>query len=645
MSQIEEIKERLDIVDIVSETVQLKRAGKNLTGFCPFHANTRTPSFVVFPETGTWRCFGQCSEGGDIYKFVMKREGWDFPEALRNLAERAGVQLRKLTPQEENQNEEYDRLRGLLEDAAAFYRHHLFNHPAGENALEYLHERGLTDETLEIFEVGYAPPGWENGLKHFIEKGYSEEDLMEAGVISQRDKGGYYDRFRNRIMIPIRDARGRMAGFGARAVDPNDEPKYLNSPQTPLFDKSRILYGLDKARKEIRAKDQVVIVEGYLDVIAPYQAGFKNLVSPMGTALTEHQLRILKRFSRRIVMALDADAAGAKATLRGLQVARDTMDREFDMRFDARGLLQQEGRLQADIRVTTLPEGMDPDNVVNQDPDAWPSLIEAAKPVVTHVMETLASERDLNDPKVKTDIAAQVMPLIQDISSAIERDTYTQALARLLKLDERTLLADYKPARRKKPNRGKSQPARPRRSDKSVEVLSAGASVLQPIQRLEAHCLGIVMRHPELLYRVDRVLQEAGLLRITPEDFQLTNHQEMFKVSKNSLGQDFLEPMNYALDNLPLPLVEMAEDILEKSVDYKLTDDRVFEDLVRGIVNIRRRNLRQHNDQLRFLQEEAQEQGDLQARQYTEIMVKNAILLDIFDKALGTKLTGYMAAS
>ncbi len=230
-----------------------------------------------------------------------------------------------------------------------------------------------------------------------------------------------------------------MAGFGARVLDPNDIPKFINSPQTPVFDKGRLLYGLDRARKEIRTQDQAVIVEGYLDVIALHQAGFENAVSPMGTALTEHQLYLLKRHSRRIVLALDPDAAGSKATLRGLEIARQTMDHESEPVFDARGLLRQEARLQADIRVATLPDGMDPDEVVNRDPAEWQHLVESSRPVVIHVMETLAADRDLDDPKAKNEIAAQVIPLIEDVPSPIERDTYRQRLARLLRVNERAL--------------------------------------------------------------------------------------------------------------------------------------------------------------------------------------------------------------
>ncbi len=231
-----------------------------------------------------------------------------------------------------------------------------------------------------------------------------------------------------------------MAGFGARALEDEQMPKFLNSPQTVLFNKGRLLYGLDRARKPIRAADQVVIVEGYLDVIAPHQAGFENVVSPMGTALTEDQLRLLKRFTRKIVLALDPDAAGQKAILRGLDAARSAMDREGELRFDARGLLRNEARLQADLRVASLPDELDPDEIIARDPDEWARLIQDAKPIVTHVMETLAAEQDLNDPKAKSSIAAQVVPLINDLPNPVERDTYRQQLARFLKVDERSLI-------------------------------------------------------------------------------------------------------------------------------------------------------------------------------------------------------------
>ncbi|MEK6256666.1 MAG: DNA primase, partial [Chloroflexota bacterium] len=413
MSSIEEIKDRLNIEDIVSETVELRRAGKNFSGFCPFHDNTRTPSFVVFPETGTWRCFGQCSEGGDIYKYVMKREGWDFPEALGQLAKRAGVELKPVTPEEKAQKDGNEKLRAVLEKAVQYYREQLTESDAGKQVLEYLHKRGLSDKTIQLFEIGYSPDGWETTFKFLMDKGVSAQELVDAGLATEKDEGGYFDKFRHRVMFPIRDARGRMAGFGARALSSEDKAKYLNSPLTSTFDKGRLLYGLNNARKEIRSQDKVVIVEGYFDVIALHQAGYANTVSPMGTALTDDQIRQLKRYTRNIILALDADAAGNNATLRGLQVARQSMDHELDPVFNARGLLRNESRLQADIRVTTLPNEKDPDDVVNEDAKQWDAILNAARPIVVHVMETLAEGKDLEDPKVKSDIAKQVIPLIQ----------------------------------------------------------------------------------------------------------------------------------------------------------------------------------------------------------------------------------------
>src|SRR5574341_1958541 len=388
----DEIKSKIDITDLVSEAgVKLRHAGKNYTGFCPFHDNKHTPAFVVWPDTGTWRCFGQCNEGGDIFKFVMKRDNLDFKEALNKLAERAGVEVPAYIKPTPEQKEAYDHLRKLLEDALIFYRSHLI---ANKDILNYLRgERGLTDASVETFGLGYAPKAWDSALSHFTQRGYSEKDLLEAGLASERDSGGYYDRFRHRIMIPIRDENGLMSGFGARIVDPNDIPKFLNSPETPIFSKGRLLYGLDRARKPIRAADQAVIVEGYLDVIALHQAGYENVVSPMGTALTEDQLRLLKRFTRKIILALDPDTAGQKALLRGLDAARQAMDREGEFRFDARGLLRNEARLQADLRVASLPDDLDPDEIVARDPAQWKQLIEAAKPIVMHVMETLAAGR------------------------------------------------------------------------------------------------------------------------------------------------------------------------------------------------------------------------------------------------------------
>src|SRR6266496_5019804 len=527
MSTIDDIKSRIDIVDLVSEAgVKLRHAGKNYTGFCPFHDNKKTPAFVVWPESGTWRCCGQCNEGGDIFKFVMKRENLDFKEALDKLAARAGVEVPTFTKESPQQKEEYEHLRKLLEDALIFYRRHLL---ANADILNYLRDkRGLTDASIEIFGLGYAPRSWDSALTYFTKRGYNERDLLEAGLISERESGGFYDRFRYRIMIPIRDATRRMTGFGARIVDPDDVPKFLNSPETVIFSKGKLLYGLDRAHKAIRSTDQAVIVEGYLDVIALHQAGYENVVSPMGTALTEHQLRLLKRFTRRIVLALDPDTAGQKAVLRGLDAARQAMDREGELGFDARGLLRNEARLQADLRVAAIPDELDPDEIVARNKEQWARLIEKAKPIVTYVMETLAAGQNIIDPKVKNQIAAQVLPLIEDLPNAVERDTYRQQLARMLRVDESALTGTQAQASSVKRPRGPQGGQSTQSTQKQVSEKTNPALTVSSNNKVEAYIIAVLVKKPELLYRLDRLLQESGLVKLAVQDFEYTDHQMMF---------------------------------------------------------------------------------------------------------------------
>jgi DNA primase len=634
MSVTDEIKSKIDAVDLIGESVQLKRSGKNYTGFCPFHPNTRTPAFVVFPETGTWRCFGQCNTGGDIFSFLMKKEGWDFSEALRYLAGRTGVQLRPQTPEEQKRAEEYESLRELLEDAVTFYRHNLLNSPAGKRALEYLRQkRALTDETMEAFGIGYAPQSWETTSQHLISKGYSVNDLVASGMVGEREDGSIYDRFRHRVMFPIRDFRGRMIGFGARILNPDDLPKFLNSPQTVLFDKSSTLYGLDRARRSIRETDQAVIVEGYLDVIALHQAGYENAVSPMGVALTEQQLQLLKRYSSNILLALDADAAGDQATLRGLELARQTLDREQQLVFDPRGLLGYENRLQADIRVTLLPDGLDPDEVVNRDPAEWQRVVEEAQPVVLHVMHSLAREKDVEDPKTKTEIASRVLPLIEDVPSPIERDAYRQRLARLLRIDEDTLLRmQVTPRRSRKPARSTRRVSSPAgASPPAIRTVPTAAS---SVQMLEAHCLGVLMRMPEMLYRVDRELQAKNLSRLTVDDFQHSGHQELFRKVQEALDQDIAEPTSYMFNNLDLATMDQVDDLLAGTQEVDINQGKVLEDLLRGVLELRRRSLRQSIEYIRFLMEEAHEQGDMIASQYQKTIKQYLSVLKDIEGAL-----------
>ncbi|WP_448336147.1 DNA primase [Bellilinea sp.] len=616
MSAIDEIKARIDIVELVSETVKLRRTGKNYIGFCPFHTNTRTPAFVVFPDSGTWRCFGQCNEGGDVFRFVMKKEGWDFSETLRYLAERAGVTLETPSPQQEAQAEEFDRLRNLLEEAVVYYRHQMLNTPAGKQARAYLQQRGIQPQTMEIFELGYAPDSWDAALNYLRGKGYTLEEIREAGLLTERQDGGGYDRFRHRIMFPIRDMSGKMTGFGARVLRAEDQPKFLNSPQTPLFDKGRLLYGLHLARKSIRAQDQAVIVEGYLDVIALHQAGFSNAVSPMGTALSEDQLRLLKRFTRRIVLALDADAAGEKATLRGLEVARQAFDHSDEIVFDARGLLRHEARLQADLRVTALPPGKDPDDVVLSDPAQWEQIVADAKPVVIHVMESLAASRNVDDPKVKSEIARQVLTLINDVPDAVERDAYRQRLARLLKIDERALQAISPPS----PSSTRKTAARTRQPR---EKSPAPPHEIQPgrqAQEMERHCLRLLVRNPEAIYTLDRHLQANGLSRFSAQDFEFGEHQSMAALLLQSLTQDQMEPTAFLDRSCPLELKPFLEELQQPLKYGEPKGNRYTEDLLRTFIMLRLVRVNENILQMRFMQQDLQEQSTSAVSPYLELI-------------------------
>ena len=318
MSVTEEIKSRIDIVSYVQRHVpELKKAGRNHKACCPFHTE-KTPSFVVNPERQSWHCFGACAEGGDLFTFAQKLHGWDFKEALRELALEAGVELRPQTPAQQARSDHLDRMRGLVAAASDLYHDRLFA-PESRSILNYATEtRGLSRETVKTFRIGVAPDRWDFALDALLSMGYDEDEVIEAGLAARSEHGRVYDRFRNRLIIPINDERGRVVGFGGRALDPDEPAKYINSPQTPLFDKSRLLYGLDRARSAIRESGVTVIVEGYMDVIQAHQAGYLNVVAQMGTAMTESQIRLIApRFAKSIVLALDSDAAGQNAARRG----------------------------------------------------------------------------------------------------------------------------------------------------------------------------------------------------------------------------------------------------------------------------------------------------------------------------------------
>jgi DNA primase len=641
MSTIDEIKSRIDIVDLVSEAgVKLRHAGKNYTGLCPFHDNKKTPAFVVWPESGTWRCFGQCNEGGDIFKFVMKRENLDFKEAMQKLAARAGVEIKEYQKETPQQKEVYEHLRKLLEDAVVFYRSQLF---ANKEILTYLREkRGLTDSTTETFGLGYAPAGYDHALKHFIQRGYKEQELIDVGLLTEREDGKRYDKFRNRIMIPIRDEQGRMAGFGARIVDPNDIPKFLNSPETPVFSKGRLLYGLDRARKPIRTADQAVIVEGYLDVIALHQAGYENVVSPMGTALTEDQLRLLKRLTRKIVLALDPDTAGKVAVLRGLETARQSIsdkvplfnrEESGEKGVGAPELLKFSDQLQVEIKVVALPDDLDPDELVQRGKEEWTKLIDSAEPIVLHTIKSVVAKYDLNNPKDKTKIVDELMPFISNVSNSVERDDYRQRLARMLRVDERSLIGIQVQGPRVRRPRGVSKESVQERRTEPANISVKATVTVSSSKKVEEYVIGVLFNKPEMLYRLDRLLQEYGLTALDAQDFDYTDHKLLFGLIRESVEQYKTEHHEFVVDALPESLQVRSRELVKETEKIERLEERLMEELLRGVIKLRRVAAGENLNQLRFLQEEAQQGEDSRATSYQELVLQNTRLLRDLDQA------------
>jgi DNA primase len=438
LNEVEEIKSRLDIAEIVGQYVQLQKAGRTLKAPCPFHAE-KTPSFIVSPERQSWHCFGACSTGGDVISFVMKREGIEFPEALRILAEKAGVQLkdRHSSPEQEKTRQ---RLYAANEAAADWFQQ-LLAGKAGRDARNYLERRGLNSETIEAFQLGFALDEWHAAQEHLTKVGFSERELLSAGLLVEGERGAH-DRFRGRLTFPIWDVKGRVIGFGARAMD-DSQPKYLNTSQTALFDKGGTLYALNIAQEAIRAETRAVVVEGYMDVIAAHQHGFRNVIAQMGTALTDRQVRILKRYTADVVLALDSDQAGTQAMIRGHDVVIEAgRDAEQPVPVvNWRGLVTYQEAASIELRVAVLPEGQDPDDVIRADAESWPALIAGATPVLDYRLDAAAAAVDLDNPRGRSELVRAFLPLLGAVTDPVVRAHYLQRLSRLSQTGEEQLAA------------------------------------------------------------------------------------------------------------------------------------------------------------------------------------------------------------
>lgn len=619
MSIAEEIKDRLDIVDVVSAYVPLRKAGRVYKALCPFHQE-KTPSFVVFPESGTWRCFGACGTGGDLFAFVMKRENLDFREALELLAPKAGVSLAP-PDQETSERDQYlDKLREINQTAALYFHSQLGQSPAGAAAREYLDKRGLDSATIDKFQLGYAPDSWD-GLMNYLRdpgRGYELDDILAAGLVIEKEyedtgRVRHYDRFRQRVMVPIRDIRGQVIGFGARALTSDQQPKYLNTSQTPLFDKSSILFGLDAARQAIRAKGKAIIVEGYMDVLACHQFGEGNVVASMGTALTEQQLRQLRRYTDTIVLALDADTAGQAATLRGISQARESLDREWVPSLDPRGMLRFEARLAADLRIMTLPEGQDPDDVVRSNPDLWRSLVEAAQPVVDFYFDLVRQTEDLSTAQGKSAAVDELAPLILEVSNEIQRAHYAQQLARLVQTDERTIEREL--LRRASPKRAVTQQLPPDiDTPPPIEAdPDLPAPARTPARKPRAlgnshavHLLALLVSQSNIFPHLQSELVELGVGSLDEDDF---NRSEERAVCAALLAGNLDDADDW--DSSDPDLARYAEQLRAYGQRWpQLSQQQLLKDLVDTVLRLRIDNLEVRTRALPALAQDAESEGN-----------------------------------
>jgi len=530
MSVIDEVKQRTDIVEVVSQYTTLKKAGRTFGALCPFHSE-KHPSFFVYPEQQSWHCFGACNTGGDVFSFIMKKQGTSFGEALHLLAERAGVTIpsraRPAADKEKN-----ERLYQANEAAAQYFHNLLLNSPVGERARNYVAQRGLSLKTVSDFQLGFSLNSWDALNRYLTERGYTESELLKAGLIIEAESGGNYDCFRNRLMFPITDTRGHIIGFGARVLD-DSLPKYINSPQTPVFDKGSSLYGINVAREAIRQQDLAVVVEGYTDVITAHQNGFSNVIASMGTSVTERQVNTVKRLTKNIVFALDADAAGEEATLRGVGY---------------------ENTLGAEVKVIILPKGKDPDDVIKEDVKTWQHLVDEALPIIDYTFNRVISELDLTTARGKSLAATKLLAIIAEIKDTVRQAHYLQKLARLVNVSEHRLEMVME---RNKSRQGRDKFGPPRGSETITRPR-------QPLlsSPLEEYCLALLLQHPELKARQSEIL---------PHYFEISENREIFNAY---LQTEDITSLKVQLDNAIWEHLDylMSKSLPQSQIEQKLAN-------------------------------------------------------------------------
>ncbi len=554
--QIQEIKQKIDIVDFISRYLNLEKAGKNYKALCPFHEE-KTPSFMVSPDLQIYKCFG-CGKSGDVYSFLMEMEGIEFGEALKTLAGEVGVELRDYKPSpREDRKEKILRVNRLAQE---FFHYLLKEHEVGEKALEYVkEERELPDTVIDEFKLGYAPRSWESLGKFLLNKGFTLSEIVESGLVVRKDTGRkFYDRFRGRLIFPLHNSRGEVVAFSGRSLREDNGPKYMNTPESPAFNKSRYLYGLFQSKKYIRKVRKALVVEGPIDLLMPFSRGTKNIVASQGTALTPGQIGLLKRYADSIAICFDTDLAGNAATRRGIELA---------------------GKEGLDVSVVALPpKYKDPDDCARQNPAEWERLVENPIAVYDFYLQKALQKYDQATPEGKKKVAAEVLPVLKDISDDIQRAAYVQKLASELEMDlevvERAM--ERAPSARSEDYRNKSEsdlePYFEQREYPPREFYMLALILRAPKDRAGAftHRLGKSdFTHPKLRAFFEKLKSyhqdsEDFILR----DFRakIEQHSELLELLEDLVLQDF----NFALgdldDELEVGLHKLKQEKIKRKI-------------------------------------------------------------------------------
>ena len=596
-SPVDQVRARLDIVELISERVVLKKAGKTFKGLCPFHTE-KIPSFIVFPDTGHWHCFG-CGAGGDIFGFVMQSQNLSFVEALQLLAARAGVELHQERRESRTDGSE-DRLYALNEAAVKYFQSMLAG-PMGARARDYIEGRQISPESVEAFQLGFAPDSGADLAHHLLQEGFQRADILQVGLAGENESGGLYDRFRGRLIFPIRDSNGKLIGFGGRTLSSDVQPKYLNTSQTPLFDKGGNLYLLDRAKQEIRRTGQAVIVEGYVDALMAHQFGFKNVVASLGTALTDRQVSQLKRYASELLFALDPDTAGQEATARGLTVAMGALDRVTTPMPTWKGFVDYVYKLKTTIRIIALPKGNDPDDLIRHSPDEWRRLVKEAVPVQDFFLNRMKARYDLSTAAGKSAAVEEAMAVIAEIPEPVQQAHYVQRLANLVGIEEAFLLQQMRQRKRRATQREDPRPAN---------------RIGEPVADVESYCVALILKEPSLVELAPK---------LTEHDFQDPAFREIFRrlrecATQGMTGQESVTRLREDLDG---PLGESLERLVEMQIRYSFHFEDPLGDAFRSAaVTLLLGNLELRRRQLEAMQSSVEDEPDFEEGNTLTILEK-----------------------